>query len=155
MLMRRIQYLALFLILMSACDPYDQLWGYSGLHFMKNMTNTALVLNGVPKTWQTQMNVIVQPQDSVWIFKNGFSYALNKQPTFDGILTLDEISVCDLDGNLLCRWRPDNMEREELNVFKEERWRYYRDLYEYDRSGDTYFFWVYDITEEDLQVSID
>lgn len=153
--MRRIQYLALFLILMSACDPYDQLWGYSGLHFMKNMTNTALVLNGVPKTWQTQMNVIVQPQDSVWIFKNGFSYALNKQPTFDGILTLDEISVCDLDGNLLCRWRPDNMEREELNVFKEERWRYYRDLYEYDRSGDTYFFWVYDITEEDLQVSID
>lgn len=138
--MRRIQYLALFLILMSACDPYDQLWGYSGLHFMKNMTNTALVLNGVPKTWQTQMNVIVQPQDSVWIFKNGFSYALNKQPTFDGILTLDEISVCDLDGNLLCRWRPDNMEREELNVFKEERWRYYRDLYEYDRSGDTYFF---------------
>lgn len=153
--MKRIQYLALFLILMSACDPYDQLWGYSGLHFMKNMTNTALVLNGVPKTWQTQMNVIVQPQDSVWIFKNGFSYALNKQPTFDGILTLDEISVCDLDGNLLCRWRPDNMEREELNVFKEERWRYYRDLYEYDRSGDTYFFWVYDITEEDLQVSID
>ena len=153
--MRRIKYLALFLILMSACDPYDQLYGYSGLHFMKNMTNTALVLNGVPKTWQTQMNVIVQPQDSVWIFKNGFSYALNKQPTFDGILTLDEISVCDLDGNLLCRWRPDNMEREELNVFKEERWRYYRDLYEYDRTGDTYFFWVYDITEEDLQVSID
>ena len=153
--MRRIKYLALFLILMSACDPHDQLWGYSGLHFMKNMTNTALVLNGVPKTWQTQMNVIVQPQDSVWIFKNGFSYALNKQPTFDGILTLDEISVCDLDGNLLCRWRPDNMEREELNVFKEERWRYYRDLYEYDRTGDTYFFWVYDITEEDLQVSID
>lgn len=153
--MRRIKYLALFLILMSACDPHDQLWGYSGLHFMKNMTNTALVLNGVPKTWQTQMNVIVQPQDSVWIFRNGFSYALNKQPTFDGILTLDEISVCDLDGNLLCRWRPDNMEREELNVFKEERWRYYRDLYEYDRSGDTYFFWVYDITEEDLQVSID
>lgn len=153
--MRRIQYLAIVLILMSACDPYDQLWGYSGLHFMKNMTNTALVLNGVPKTWQTQMNVIVQPQDSVWIFRNGFSYALNKQPTFDGILTLDEISVCDLDGNLLCRWRPDNMEREELNVFKEERWRYYRDLYEYDRSGDTYFFWVYDITEEDLQVSID
>lgn len=153
--MRRIQYLALFLILMSACDPYDQLWGYSGLHFMKNMTNTALVLNGVPKTWQTQKNVIVQPQDSVWIFHNGFSYALNKQPTFDGILTLDEISVCDLDGNLLCRWRPDNMDREELNVFKEERWRYYRDLYEYDRTGDTYFFWVYDITEEDLQVSID
>ena len=153
--MRRIKYLALFLILMSACDPHDQLWGYSGLHFMKNMTNTALVLNGVPNTWQTQKNVIVQPQDSVWIFKNGFSYALNKQPTFDGILTLDEISVCDLDGNLLCRWRPDNMEREELNVFKEERWRYYRDLYEYDRTGDTYFFWVYDITEEDLQVSID
>lgn len=153
--MRRIKYLALFLILMSACDPHDQLWGYSGLHFMKNMTNTTLVLNGVPKTWQTQENVIVQPQDSVWIFKNGFSYALNEQPTFDGILTLDEISVCDLDGNLLCRWRPDNMEREELNVFKEERWRYYRDLYEYDRTGDTYFFWVYDITEEDLQVSID
>lgn len=153
--MKRIQYLALFLILMSACDPYDQLWGYTGWHFMKNMTNTALVLNGVPKTWQTQMNVIVQPQDSVWIFHNGFSYALNKQPTFDGILTLDEISVCDLDGNLLCRWRPDNMGREELNVFKEERWRYYRDLYEYDRSGDTYFFWVYDITEGDLQVSID
>lgn len=153
--MRRIKYLALFLILMSACDPHDQLWGYSGLHFMKNMTNTALVLNGVPKTWQTQENVIVQPQDSVWIFRNGFSYALNEQPTFDGILTLDEISVCDLDGNLLCRWRPDNMEREELNVFKKERWRYYRDLYEYDRTGDTYFFWVYDITEEDLQVSID
>lgn len=154
--MRRIKYLALFLILMSACDPHDQLWHRTGFHFMKNMTNTTLVLNGVPKTWQTQNKVIVQPQDSVWIFRNGFSYALNKQPTFDGILTLDEISVCDLDGNLLCRWCPDNMEREELNVFKEERWRYYYwDPYEYYRTADTYFIWVYDITEEDLQVSID
>lgn len=117
------------LSMLSACDPIEHESKYVAHWYVKNTSDVSLKICHPKMVRYTPVYSIepqiIEPGDSILVYGATRTWADNEIPLFEEFREVKEVTLYDIEDNVLQEWSVDNMSIDEYSIFNEQNWSFY------------------------------